>query len=92
MNWVNEYIQPGTYQHYKGGLYVLVDVVTHADNTEGKMDKLVDPLVIYRDLTGTVEHVNGKPVVPHKRYARTLSSFTSNVEHNKNIVPRFKHV
>lgn len=93
MNWINEYIQPGMYQHYKGGMYVLVDVITHADNVAtGQMDKLADPLVVYRDLVPMVEHVNGKAITPHKRYMRTLSEFTAMVNHNEKRVPRFKQI
>ncbi len=94
MNWINEYgIQPGTYQHYKGGLYVLVEIVNYADNPEtGLMEKIEDPFVIYRDVVPMVEHVNGKPITPHKRYMRTLSEFNSLVDHNNVRVKRFTQI
>lgn len=92
MNWINEYIQPGTYKHYKGSLYVLVDVVTHGDSEGDQMTKLTDPLVIYRDLVPMTEHMNGKAITPHKRYMRTLSEFNSVVDHNNVRVKRFEHI
>lgn len=92
MNYVNGYIEPGTYKHYKGGLYVLIDVVTHMENpAKGKIERLEDPLVVYRDLTQIVEHdANGKPTpTTHKRYCRSLSEFTQTIAHNGQSVKRF---
>lgn len=77
MNAINEFdFEPGTYRHYKGGLYVALDIVTHTENPQtGKMEALPDPLVVYRDLNAVVQHVNGRPSIPHRRYARALSEF-----------------
>jgi hypothetical protein len=92
MNAINEFnIEPGTYQHYKGGLYVVTDLLTHMDNpATGKMEPLTDPLVVYRDLEAIVKHVNGRPSRPHVRYARPLSEFTGMVvRDNEQPVKRF---
>lgn len=77
MNAINEFdLEPGTYQHYKGGIYVVVNLVTHMDNVEtGKMEPLEDPLVVYRDLNGIPRHVNGHMMIPHQVYARKMSEF-----------------
>lgn len=95
MNWINEYIEPGTYQHYKGGMYVVTEVVTHMENESiGKIEKMPMPLVVYRDLHAIVEHdVNGKPVpTVHKRYARKLSEFEEIIIHNDKSVKRFTKI
>ena len=71
MDWHNEFkIQPGAYQ-YKGQEIVLTDLVTHTDSS----DKLADPLVIYRDVIAPVEHVEGRPVRIHRRYAMDLKKW-----------------
>lgn len=76
MNRINEYnLEPGIYQHYKGGLYVVTELVTHMDNSKGKMEPLNDPIVCYRDLKSIPRHVNGKMQYPHQMYGRPLSSF-----------------
>jgi hypothetical protein len=93
MNWKNEFdFEPGTYQHYKGGIYVVTNIVTHMDNPEGAMDALADPLVVYRDLIPIVKHVQGKPMAAHQVYARTLSEFTEMVTHNNESVKRFTKI
>jgi hypothetical protein len=71
MNLINEYnLEPGVYQHYKGGVYVVTDLVTHMDNpTTGKMEPLQDQLVVYRDLETPVKHVLGKSKPAHQVYA-----------------------
>lgn len=91
MNRINEFnFEPGTYRHYKGGLYVALDIITHAENTAtGKIEALPDPLVVYRDLDAVVQHVNGRPSIPHKRYARALSEFTGTVVQGGERVKRF---
>lgn len=91
MNRINEYnLEPGVYQHYKGGLYVVTDIVTHMDNPAiGKMEPLPDPLVVYRDLEAPVRHVNGRSQSAHQVYARTLNEFTGTVDNNGEAVKRF---
>lgn len=91
MNRINEFnLEPGTYQHYKGGLYVVVQIVTHMDNPEnGKMEALPDPLVCYRDLSPMARHINGRYQNVHQVYARPLSEFTGTVTHNGEVVKRF---
>lgn len=91
MNRINEYsIEPGTYQHYKGGIYVVTDLITHMDDVAtGKMAPLADPLVVYRDLNPVVRHVEGRVQIAHQLYARPLSEFQSmTVDGQK----RFKHL
>lgn len=94
MNYVNEYdLEPGVYQHYKGGKYVVTDIVTHMDNpATAKMEPLPDPLVVYRDLTPIVKHVRGKAQQAHQVYAHSLAEFTGMVDHNKVKVKRFKKI
>ena len=91
MNRINEFnLEPGVYHHYKGGIYVVTDIVTHMDNpTIGHMEPLQDPLVIYRDIDAIVKHVNGKPSQAHQVYARPLSEFTGIVSIG---VKRFKQL
>jgi hypothetical protein len=91
MNRINEFgIEPGVYEHYKKGLYVVTDIITHMDNPNtGKMEAIPDPLVVYRDVTPVVRHVNGKAQTAHQVYARTLSEFTAIVPHNGKNVKRF---
>lgn len=84
MNRINEYnLEPGVYQHYKGGLYVVTELVTHMDDASGAMAPLADPLVCYRDVQPIVKHVAGKPVPAHQVYARPLSTFFELVEGKK---------
>ena len=92
MDRINIYdLEPGTYQHYRGDTYVVVDVLTHLDNpTTGKMERLTDPLVVYRDLQPPIEHLNGKAQPVHNRYGKKLSEFTGMVHHNGKQVKRFK--
>lgn len=89
MERINEYdIEPGTYQHYKGGLYVVVELVTHVDGPDGKMRLLDDPLVVYRDLVALTGHdIKGKPGTPYRRYARPLSEFSG---YTNEGIKRFK--
>ena len=93
MNRINEYdIEPGTYRHYKGGYYVVLDIITHMENpAAGKMEAVANPLVVYRDLIPMGGHdVKGKPGTPHKRYARSISDFTATVKkEDGTMVKRF---
>jgi len=94
MNRINEFnLEPGTYQHYKGGIYVVTDIATHMENPESqKMEPLLDPLVVYRDVEAIVRHVNGRLMVAHQVYLRKLSEFTATVSHNDNVVKRFTKI
>lgn len=92
MNYINEYdLQPGIYKHYKGDLYVVIDIITHMENNAiNKMELLTDPLVVYRDVVGIPGHdIKGKPGIPHKRYARALSEFTGDVIKDGVSIKRF---
>ncbi len=93
MNWINEFdFSPGTYRHYKGGVYVAVDLITHMDGAQGTMEPLPDPLVVYRDLEAIVKHVNGRPIAVHQRYARKLSEFIGMVSKGLETVKRFEKI
>lgn len=91
MNRINEFnIEPGSYQHYKGGIYVVTDLITHMDNAAtGKMEPLQDPLVVYRDLIPVVRHVDGRVQQAHQVYARPLSEFSAMTVNGEK---RFKHL
>jgi len=92
MNRINEFdLEPGTYQHYKGGLYVVTDLITHMDNpTTGAMEPITDPLVVYRDVIPVVRHVNGRAQQAHQVYARPLSEFIAMVDNAGISVKRFE--
>jgi len=94
MNRINEYdIEPGVYRHYKGGYYVVLDIITHMENQSiGKMEPIANPLVVYRDLTPVAGHdIKGRPSNDiHKRYARTLSEFNATVMKDGETVKRFR--
>jgi hypothetical protein len=88
---INEFnFYPGVYQHYRGDLYIAFDIINYMDGPDGKMAKLSDPLVCYRDLHPIVKHVDGKPQqAAHQQYARPLSEFTGFVSYNGEKVKRF---
>ena len=94
MDRINEHnLEPGTYQHYKGGIYVVIAMVTHMDNpTTGKMELAQDPLVVYRDIDQIMRHINGKATLGFNTYARKLSEFMATVMHNNETVKRFKKI
>lgn len=77
MNYHNEYsISPGCYEHHKGLVFVLLDLVTHTENAiTGDMEKMDDPEVVYRDLVTPVEHFEGKLTQIHRRYKMKLSEW-----------------
>ncbi|NOS93176.1 MAG: DUF1653 domain-containing protein [Cyclobacteriaceae bacterium] len=76
MNDHTEYdLMPGVYRHYKGGMYVVTELVTHADNEDGLMVPLEDPIVCYRDLDGTQKMINGRRQIGHQVYSKKLSLF-----------------
>lgn len=82
----NQYhIKPGAYKHYKGGIYIVENILTH-HKVEGVWTKLHDPLVIYRNLDAQYESINGKaPVMIVKTYCRTFLEFFEVIDG----VPRF---
>jgi hypothetical protein len=43
-NWKMDQLQPGTYRHYKGGLYDVVGAARHSETEE--------PLAVYRSADG----------------------------------------
>lgn len=83
----NQYeIKPGPYQHYKGGIYIVENILTH-HKVEGVWTKIQDPLIIYRNLEAQYEAINGdKPVMVIKTYCRTFVEFHEVIDG----VPRFK--
>lgn len=90
MNWITEYnIKPGVYRHYKGGIYVVTELITHMDNADGAMAPLVDPLVCYRDLEPIVRHIDGRMMAAHQVYARPLSEFNAEIHIG---TKRFTHI
>lgn len=91
MNYVNEYIEPGPYQHYKGSMYVVLTIVTHLENSEtNKMEPLQDPLVVYRDLENVPRHIKGKMSRDYtQHYARKLSEFNATISGPNGPVKRF---
>lgn len=88
---INEYnIEPGVYRHYKGNYYVVTNLVTHMDGPDGKMQKLEDPLVCYRDVEKLPQHINGKATTAYEQtYARKLSEFNATVTNEGGTVKRF---
>ena len=85
-------LNPGVYEHYKGGLYVVESILTHTKNEQGgDWIRLMDPLVIYRKLEPEYESINGGPKsMVVKTYARTLSNFKGEVEIEGIKQKRFK--
>ena len=71
-------VEPGLYRHFKGGTVYVFDVVNHSETLE--------PLVIYVALyeckTGGVGSM----------WARPMSMFLENVEHEGKTVPRFERI
>lgn len=85
-------LNPGVYEHYKGGLYVVESILTHTKlEPGGDWQKLQDPWVIYRKLEPEYDSINGGPVqMVVKTYSNTLSRFKAMVEVDGKLVPRFK--
>jgi len=71
-------IKRGTYKHYKGNLYEVVDTVIHSETLE--------ELVLYKPLYKTNDEFGGK------LWVRPLAMFIELIELNKEQVPRFKLV
>lgn len=70
-------LQVGVYEHYKGGLYLLVGVARH-DETE-------EPLVVYVRI-----YPRADPDLPMT--ARRLDSFVGMVDDGGVQVPRFRYL
>lgn len=86
-------IKPGTYEHYKGGIYVVENILTHEKPiAEGAWTKMHDPLVIYRNLEQQFESVNGTKQYVIKTFARPLTEFLATVEIDGVSVKRFKRI
>ncbi len=66
---------PGTYRHYKGNLYEVIDTVIHSETLE--------ELVLYKPLYETNDQWNGK------LWVRPLAMFLEEIEVEGKIVPRF---
>lgn len=90
MNRINEFnVEPGTYEHHKGGLYVVTGMLTHVEGPEGKMITMEEPLVLFRDLEPIQHDVNGKITSnPLRIYGHKLSEFRMDMDGK----PRFKLV
>lgn len=70
-------LKKGTYRHYKGRLYEVIDVARHSETEE--------ELVIYRTL---YVNENGEQTL----WVRPLSMFTENVVVEGKLVPRFEFI
>lgn len=91
MTRINEFnIEPGTYEHHKGVLYVVIEIVNYMEGPDGKMQRLTDPLVCFREVKQIPGHeANGKPNAnPHRVFALTISEFTKDIDGK----PRFKMI
>lgn len=102
INWINEYdLNPGVYEHYKGGIYIVQNLITHSKKA-GKVKKLRDPMVVYRDLDNTYKTIergknaDGSPYMARveviKNYMTPLSEFLEHVLLDDKLVPRFKKI
>lgn len=70
-------IEKGIYQHYKGPLYEVYDVVFHSETEEALV--LYKPL--YEDAVGTA-----------RLWVRPYAMFVEDVEVTGTLVPRFKKI
>jgi hypothetical protein len=99
MEWINEYnLYPGVYEHYKGELYVVENIITHSLDSKNEFYQLDDPKVVYRNLvpiyrpkeTGTNKET-GEPITIMVKvtmvFEQPLSRFFENI---KKGVKRFK--
>jgi hypothetical protein len=69
-------IELGTYRHYKGNLYRVVDLVCHSETLEW--------MVLYAPL---YEH-DGMP----DRWVRPYAMFVEEIEFKGKKMPRFEHI
>jgi len=70
-------LKKGTYQHYKGNLYELIDIVRHSETLE--------EMVLYKPLHKSKEF-------PNQLWVRPLKMFFGKIEHEGKKIPRFKFV
>lgn len=89
---INQFnLQPGVYESYKGGLYVVETILTHLKNEDGgDWIKQQDPLVIYRNLEPQVESINGVNTFVIKTFGMRLSRFKGGVNVDGILMRRFK--
>jgi cyclomaltodextrinase len=73
-----EYIQKGTYRHYKGNEYEVIGIARHSETLE--------VLVLYKALYKSEEF--GRDAL----WVRPLSMFTEVVEIDGRSVPRFAYI
>lgn len=73
-----EHIQKGKYQHYKGNLYEVIDIVRHSETLE--------ELVLYRALYESDDF--GKDAL----WVRPKNMFLENVIIDEINVPRFTYI
>lgn len=81
INWINEYnLTPGVYEHYKGTLYIVQNLITHHEVENEKWEKMRDPEVVFRTLENEyLETPTGKrEVIRH--FKMPLSKFVEDVE------------
>lgn len=88
----NQYdLEPGVYELYKGGLYVVETILNHMKNEDGgDWLKLQDPWVVYRNLEPQVEKLNGRDTFVIKTFGMRLSKFKGDVSVNGKTMKRFK--
>lgn len=72
-------IPKGLYKHFKGAMYKVLDVAIHSETDE--------QLVIYQRISAADKRHQEKEI-----WARPLSIFTEQVNHQSEIVPRFTYV
>lgn len=88
----NQYhLEPGVYESYKGGLYVVETILNHMKNEDGgDWIKMQDPLVVYRNLEAQVEKLNGVDTFVIKTFGMRLSRFKGEVSIDGKTMKRFK--
>ena len=75
---MSPHVMPGTYRHYKGGMYEVIGTARHSETLE--------PLVVYRALYHSDEFGD------NALWVRPLSMFTETVAHEGKEMPRFSFV
>lgn len=86
-------LKPGVYEHYKGGIYVVENIVTHEANEDGgDWIHLQDPKVIYRNLDAQYATINDVRQQIIKTFSKRLSEFTGWVEIDGEKVQRYKPI